>query len=40
MSATLGHGHPAIIEAMRDAGDRVVHLFSGMLSREWWSCAS
>ncbi len=34
MCATLGHGHPAIIEAMRDAGDRVVHLFSGFLSSD------
>jgi 2,2-dialkylglycine decarboxylase (pyruvate) len=34
MCATLGHGHPAIIEAMRDAGERVVHLFSGFLSRD------
>jgi 2,2-dialkylglycine decarboxylase (pyruvate) len=34
MCATLGHGHPAILEAMRDAGDRVVHLFSGFLSRD------
>jgi 2,2-dialkylglycine decarboxylase (pyruvate) len=34
MCATLGHGHPAILEAMRDAGDRVIHLFSGFLSRD------
>jgi 2,2-dialkylglycine decarboxylase (pyruvate) len=34
MCATLGHGHPAILDAMRDAGDRVVHLFSGFLSRD------
>ncbi|HKH19184.1 MAG TPA: aspartate aminotransferase family protein [Solirubrobacteraceae bacterium] len=34
MCATLGHGHPAIIDAMRDAGERVVHLFSGFLSRD------
>ena len=34
MCATLGHGHPAILEAMRDAGERVVHLFSGFLSRD------
>jgi 2,2-dialkylglycine decarboxylase (pyruvate) len=34
MCATLGHGHPAIVEAMRDAGDRVVHLFSGFLSSD------
>jgi len=34
MCATLGHGHPAILEAMSDAGERVVHLFSGFLSRD------
>src|SRR5215210_8720112 len=34
MCATLGHGHPAIIDAMGDAGERVVHLFSGFLSRD------
>jgi 2,2-dialkylglycine decarboxylase (pyruvate) len=34
MCATLGHGHPAILGAMREAGDRVVHLFSGFLSRD------
>ena len=34
MCATLGHGHPAILEAMRAAGERVVHLFSGFLSRD------
>src|SRR6266550_4887146 len=34
MCATLGHGHPAILEAMRDASGRVVHLFSGFLSRD------
>ena len=34
MCATLGHGHPAMLEAMRDAGERVVHLFSGFLSRD------
>ena len=34
MCATLGHGHPAILDAMRDAGERVVHLFSGFLSRD------
>jgi 2,2-dialkylglycine decarboxylase (pyruvate) len=34
MCATLGHGHPAILEAMSDAGARVVHLFSGFLSRD------
>jgi 2,2-dialkylglycine decarboxylase (pyruvate) len=34
MCATLGHGHPAILDAMRDAGERVVHLFSGFLSTD------
>jgi 2,2-dialkylglycine decarboxylase (pyruvate) len=34
MCATLGHGHPAILAAMRDAGERVVHLFSGFISRD------
>ena len=34
MCATLGHGHPAILAAMRDAGERVVHLFSGFLSHD------
>jgi 2,2-dialkylglycine decarboxylase (pyruvate) len=34
MCATLGHGHPAILDAMREAGERVVHLFSGFLSTD------
>ena len=34
MCATLGHGHPAIVEAIRDASGRVVHLFSGFVSRD------
>jgi 2,2-dialkylglycine decarboxylase (pyruvate) len=34
MCATLGHGHPAIVEALREASGRVVHLFSGFLSRD------
>jgi 2,2-dialkylglycine decarboxylase (pyruvate) len=34
MCATLGHSHPAILEAMRDAGDRVVHLYSGFISTD------
>jgi len=34
MCATLGHGHPAILDAMRAAGGRAVHLFSGFLSRD------
>jgi 2,2-dialkylglycine decarboxylase (pyruvate) len=32
MCATLGHGHPRIIEAIRNACDGALHLFSGMLS--------
>ncbi|MET0686437.1 MAG: aspartate aminotransferase family protein [Solirubrobacteraceae bacterium] len=34
MCATLGHSHPAILEAMREAGDRVVHLYSGFISSD------
>ena len=34
MCSTLGHGHPAILEAMRGAGDRAVHLFSGFISSD------
>lgn len=34
MCATLGHGHPAILDAMREAGGRAVHLFSGFLSHD------
>jgi 2,2-dialkylglycine decarboxylase (pyruvate) len=34
MCATLGHGHPAILDALREASGRVVHLFSGFLSRD------
>src|SRR5215212_10984247 len=34
MCATLGHGHPAILDAMREAGDRAVHLFSGFISSD------
>src|SRR3954451_3924588 len=34
MCATLGHGHPAILDAMQEAAGRVVHLFSGFLSRD------
>lgn len=32
MCATLGHNHPAIVRAMHEAGERVLHLFSGMVS--------
>jgi len=34
MCATLGHSHPAILEAMRAAGERVVHLYSGFISSD------
>ncbi len=34
MCSTLGHGHPAILEAMRGAGERAVHLFSGFISSD------
>ena len=34
MCATLGHGHPAILDAIRESSGRVVHLFSGFLSRD------
>jgi 2,2-dialkylglycine decarboxylase (pyruvate) len=32
MCATLGHNHPRIVEAIREACDGALHLFSGMLS--------
>jgi 2,2-dialkylglycine decarboxylase (pyruvate) len=34
MCATLGHGHPAIVEAIQRASGQVVHLFSGFLARD------
>ena len=34
MCATLGHGHPTILEAIQESGGRVVHLFSGFLARD------
>src|SRR3954471_13266589 len=33
MSAILGHSHPAITAALREAAGTLPHLFSGMLSR-------
>jgi 2,2-dialkylglycine decarboxylase (pyruvate) len=33
MCAILGHGHPAITEAIATACDEMVHLFSGLLSQ-------
>ncbi|TMV08359.1 aspartate aminotransferase family protein [Arenibacterium halophilum] len=33
MSATLGHGHPEIFEALTKQAESVVHLYSGMLSQ-------
>src|SRR5258708_10780024 len=32
MCATLGHTHPRIVEAIREACEGALHLFSGMLS--------
>jgi 2,2-dialkylglycine decarboxylase (pyruvate) len=32
MCATLGHNHPAVVEAIHKACEDVLHLFSGMLS--------
>jgi 2,2-dialkylglycine decarboxylase (pyruvate) len=32
MCATLGHNHPAIVEAIHDSCREVIHLFSGLLS--------
>src|SRR5256885_350015 len=32
MCATLGHNHPAIVHAIREATERVLHLYSGMVS--------
>jgi 2,2-dialkylglycine decarboxylase (pyruvate) len=34
MCAVLGHNHPALVAAMREAGQRVMHLFSGMVSTD------
>lgn len=34
MCATLGHGHPAIIDALRQSSGKLVHLFSGFLCRD------
>lgn len=33
MSALLGHSHPKIVAAVKNQMDKVIHLFSGMLSR-------
>src|SRR5271167_2408915 len=32
MCATIGHNHPRIVEAIREACEGALHLFSGMLS--------
>jgi 2,2-dialkylglycine decarboxylase (pyruvate) len=32
MCATIGHNHPAIVEAIHQACDEVIHLFSGVMS--------
>lgn len=34
MCATLGHSHPAILEAIDSAGRRAIHLYSGFISRD------
>lgn len=31
MCATIGHNHPAIVEALHRAGDKALHFFSGMI---------
>ena len=31
MCSTIGHNHPAIVAAMREAGERALHFFSGMI---------
>ena len=31
MCATIGHNHPAIVDAVRRAGEKAFHLFSGMI---------
>lgn len=31
MCATIGHNHPAIVQAVQDAGQKAFHLFSGMI---------
>ncbi len=31
MCATIGHNHPAIVRAVREAGEKAYHLFSGMI---------
>src|SRR5690606_39078748 len=31
MCATIGHNHPAIVDAIRKSADRAIHLFSGMI---------
>ena len=31
MCATIGHSHPAVVEAIRQSADHAIHLFSGMI---------
>ncbi|MAH83024.1 MAG: aspartate aminotransferase family protein [Rhodospirillaceae bacterium TMED8] len=31
MCATIGHNHPAILTALEEAGEKAVHMFSGMI---------
>ena len=32
MCSTLGHNHPAVIEALKRAGEKVIHLYTNMMS--------
>ena len=31
MCATIGHNHPAIVQAVQEAGEKAYHMFSGMI---------
>lgn len=31
MCATIGHNHPAIVQAVKEAGEKAYHMFSGMI---------
>ena len=32
MCSTLGHNHPAVIEALKRAGEKVIHLYTNIMS--------
>ena len=32
MCSTLGHNHPAVIEALKRAGEKIIHLYTNMMS--------